>query len=1045
MVFPRRTLSLIAGGLLCTGACLSAAAPKVPQTDSLSVSARTPGEAPGDGAPPPASGDTVLIPGPLRSFLRMAGMSQEIAPEDVLPLLARNVFLYGYAGKRETEYLLLVNRYVRLARELQLLAGADGTIRVAGCADAIQLIHVLGYQFQQDCSQHSATLVTANPERAFLTIDSGFPLTGLEEALQKGTPFKYPFPATRVPVLFSEKKWTELSSVNKKGGGDLIDTLLNDPNVDRLYLAMARSDQQTRLALVQSPGLRRLLPLAGALDKYGSQLRIRSGVVVVPGGASGERGWEDLVGANVKSPGEFIPHLLATDRGWMAAFFDALSRTSQTRQAHLAEAARLKRLYEAYRSTAPRTQASEGVFSNNAELLVLFTRVRWGQDGEIQVPGNLEIWKEVFTRQAKSNSMGDWARRTQNWNSPERLLEGLVASSNIATDGGPLQIYLTLSAINNARSSATQLSDATVQLLADRFMQYKMWYLTFAEFPALDDASITRFVNVADRINGISNAALRSNALGSFQAEIGLWQIFARQGQIPGSKLTASWQNAVQPFTEISTSVELFNAARSSLGALLASAGENANLSQDEIVDLLAGPGQQSPDGQRVHQQLAARISAVMNDQRLVSIDTLFGLYDGLTQMAHGAAIGDSLLRLAGDLREFEMPSPVFTESERVSWSPLVYASRHAELQVRTDLTKVIQSSGTPSQLEAARAKLTPFLRDTLVGLNYAYYEPPGAQVLHNNPLFVRSHDFSTTSILGFDQVWGSPQLIGIGATAGGGAYLIGSLADLPHALAEMEEDFIAPENVQALIWREVVPDLMVGATLPRWWSVNSNELHAVDLYQRCGEELLTVSAVNPQMREKVIGILSDRMTSLRLARAELALENPQSTVELIPQMLPAETFYLAAQFRSKFPDQAPLSGQAGRELEELSRRDPQDASPEHLAEEFGMPHPAIAQSNSSSLLNTEPFPFFGGYASRLFGESWESSNLYWARLADENGYSPVMLNVLAPELTRHMIANIFATNFDDSSALLRAMEQTGEEFRKGKIIVQAANTVTRQ
>ena len=1045
MVFPRRTLSLIAGGLLCTGACLSAAAPKVPQTDSLSVSARTPGEVPGDGAPPPASGDTVLIPGPLRSFLRMAGMSQEISPEDVLPLLARNVFLYGYAGKRETEYLLLVNRYVRLARELQLLAGADGTIRVAGCADAIQLIHVLGYQFQQDCSQHSATLVTANPERAFLTIDSGFPLTGLEEALQKGTPFKYPFPATRVPVLFSEKKWTELSSVNKKGGGDLIDTLLNDPNVDRLYLAMARSDQQTRLALVESPGLRRLLPLAGALDKYGSQLRIRSGVVVVPGGASGERGWEDLVGANVKSPGEFIPHLLATDRGWMAAFFDALSRTSQTRQAHLAEAARLKRLYEAYRSTAPRTQASEGVFSNNAELLVLFTRVRWGQDGEIQVPGNLEIWKEVFTRQAKSNSMGDWARRTQNWNSPERLLEGLVASSNIATDGGPLQIYLTLSAINSARSSATQLSDATVQLLADRFMQYKMWYLTFAEFPALDDASITRFVNVADRINGISNAALRSNALGSFQAEIGLWQIFARQGQIPGSKLTASWQNAVQPFTEISTSVELFNAARNSLGALLASAGENANLSQDEIVDLLAGPAQQSPDGQRVHQQLAARISAVMNDQRLVSIDTLFGLYDGLTQMAHGAAIGDSLLRLAGDLREFEMPSPVFTESERVSWSPLVYASRHAELQVRTDLTKVIQSSGTPSQLEAARAKLTPFLRDTLVGLNYAYYEPPGAQVLHNNPLFVRSHDFSTTSILGFDQVWGSPQLIGIGATAGGGAYLIGSLADLPHALAEMEEDFIAPENVQALIWREVVPDLMVGATLPRWWSVNSNELHAVDLYQRCGEELLTASAVNPQMREKVIGILSDRMTSLRLARAELALENPQSTVELIPQMLPAETFYLAAQFRSKFPDQAPLSGTAGRELEELSRTDPQDASPEHLAEEFGMPHPAIAQSNSSSLLNTEPFPFFGGYASRLFGESWESSNLYWARLADENGYSPVMLNVLAPELTRHMIANIFATNFDDSSALLRAMEQTGEEFRKGKIIVQAANTVTRQ
>ena len=54
---------------------------------------------------------------------------------------------------------------------------------------------------------------------------------------------------------------------------------------------------------------------------------------------------------------------------------------------------------------------------------------------------------------------------------------------------------------------------------------------------------------------------------------------------------------------------------------------------------------------------------------------------------------------------------------------------------------------GTPAQLEAARGQLTPFLRDTLVGLNYAYYEPPGAEVLHNNPLFVRSHDFSSVSV----------------------------------------------------------------------------------------------------------------------------------------------------------------------------------------------------------------------------------------------------------------------------------------------------------
>ena len=57
-------------------------------------------------------------------------------------------------------------------------------------------------------------------------------------------------------------------------------------------------------------------------------------------------------------------------------------------------------------------------------------------------------------------------------------------------------------------------------------------------------------------------------------------------------------------------------------------------------------------------------------------------------------AIGDSLLPLAGALREFELPRPIFTAGERETWSPMVYVSRHAELQVRTDLTKVIKEPG---------------------------------------------------------------------------------------------------------------------------------------------------------------------------------------------------------------------------------------------------------------------------------------------------------------------------------------------------------------
>jgi hypothetical protein len=67
-------------------------------------------------------------------------------------------------------------------------------------------------------------------------------------------------------------------------------------------------------------------------------------------------------------------------------------------------------------------------------------------------------------------------------------------------------------------------------------------------------------------------------------------------------------------------------------------------------------------------------------------------------------------------------------------------------------------------------------------------------------------------------------------------------------------------------------------------------------------------------------------------------------------------------------------------------------------------------------------------------GECWDSGNLYWARLADEMGYSPVQLNRLVPGLTRRMVERITASEIDDWPATLRALRETGEEFRQGKI-----------
>jgi len=1009
--------------------------------------AATPAETTTSGAPalppPRVTAAQAMIPGPLRSFLRMAGISQEVSPDEVLPLLARNSYLLGYGENTQTEFLRVLNRYLHQARELQILAGANNTIRVSDCNDAGNLLRVLGYRLRAGCDPKNLYLETTNATRAFLTIDSGFPLTDLEESLQKGVPFSYAYPSTWVPLLYQESDWLALDADHKGSYGSAVDLLVNDQLIARLYWALSKNDAETASTLERSPGLHRLLPLAPTLDFYGNQLTIRAGRVVVPGGISAEPTWKELVGVSPDQPGEFVAQLLEKDNGWLGAYYDALSRLPRSQQEHLVADPRMKQLYDAFRSPDEHAAATRGVFRRAPDLLVLLTRLEWEPNGDLHVPGGLDAWKDVLDDKTNAKLAKDWGVRTHTLDKPETLLEELVGFSRVETDSGPLQVYLAASGLDSVRPAERHVSGETVRLMASQYSELSRWYMIFAEFPELSDASIAHFVTAANAVDKIPDQALRGNALGAFQANVGLWQILARQGEIAGSRLDVSWQGMIAPFTGISTENQLFDAAHNSLNATLAAATGKPGMTQDQMVELLAGPQQQSAEGQQIHAAVAAKVSTVLNDQRLVNLDTLFALNDGLEQMAQGKPASDRLLSLAGELRDFEMPRQIFSRSEKVDWAPLANTGHHAELQIKLDLTKVIRQPGSKTQLEAARAQLAPLLRDTLVGLNYAYYEPPGAQILHINPLFVRSHDFLGMSMVGSERIWQAPILVGAGVSAGGGGYLMGSLADLPYALASAEQDMISPEYVQALIWRELVPELLADSVMARWWNVTPNEMHAVALYQKLGEEILRAAANDAPLRNKVASILSDRLEPRRMAQVELAMERPDGMAAMLPLMMPADTFYLGVEFLKRDPAETANVGGSGKQLADLAQRYPAEVDAVRLSRDFGIPHPTLAQTDARELLNVKPFPFYGVYSSRLFGESWESGNLYWARLADEMGYSPATLNRLVPDLTRQLVSKIFATDLEDWPAVLRAMHETGDELRKSKAAPPAATADT--
>ena len=974
---------------------------------------------------PFVSSSEFMIPGPLRSLLRMAGISPKIAPEQVLPLLSRNVFIQGYEGsRRPTEFLILLSRYVVQAKELSNLAAADGSIHVFNCDDANPLLRILGYRARPNCGEPATSLQTADPERAFITIDSGFPLLELEQTLQGGKPFDYPYASSSVPVLFAPGDWTMASNKNyKESSKDLIDTILGDPAVARLYWALSKLDSETNNSLQRLIGIRKLLPYAGVLDFYGSHLCIREGRVIVPGGSSAESAWKDLVGASPASPAAFVQKLLATDKGWLTAYFDVLSRVRRDQQAYFTEPHRLRLFYEALRSSDPSVSATRGIFRPAPALLLLATRLQWEPNGEPLVPGNLEVWKDIL-HQKKRNT-----RPT----TPDQLIQTMFALSRTTNDDGPLQIYLAITELESRRSSEHRLQPATVRLLARRFPEFSDQYRIFSEFQELNDASIVLFLDTAEALNNVPNP-VRGNALGTFQANVGIWQILARQGQIPNSRLNDSWQQVIKPFAGIRSAAQLYDAGRASLGQLTRFAGSESRVSQDGIIELLAGPTQTTPDGMRIHKELALRMRSVLDGQRLVSLDTLLALGDALNEKDHGKELNEYAIHQAGEIREFEMPRPIFTNSEHTEWASGIYNNHHTDVQMRTDLAKVLKSpSPSHAQLEEARGQLASFLRDSLVGLNYAYYEPPGAQALHDNPLLVRSHDFAAETVTGIKTVWQAPQLLGQGTPAGGGAHFVGSLADLPYVLADLEQDFISPENVQALIWKELTPGLLTSAILPRWWDVSPNELHAVTLYQKTGEELLSASAKDEDLRIKVMAILSERVNPQRSEQIEQGLRAGHSS-ETLTRVTPADTFYLTAEFQRRYPEETRSWGAATQELQDLSRQHPEQVNWKRLSHDFGVPHPSFAQTYDRELLNVGPLPSFEGYSSRFLGESWDSSNLYWARLADETGQSPVTLNRLVPRLTRHMVEKISATDFEDWPALLRAMRETGEDYEKGKI-----------
>ena len=985
--------------------------------------------------PAPDKRQTVPIPGPLRSFSRMAALSPEQGPDDVIPALARNVVTNGYQAAssnealEQTEYLKLLIRYLSQARELEKLAGPDKIIKIETCdsSQTAELLRVLGYRMRGACGSE-LVLETVNATRAFLTIDSGFPLAELEQSLRTNRPFNYDYKPTQAVVLYGPDYWL---SAKDRQGSDFIDAFLGDPSLCRLYLGLSKLDPASADELRKTSTVQRIRAYAHVLDFYGGMFQIRNGKAVVPGGARDDKAWADLVGVSPDKPGAFFERLIAKDDGWLASYFDALARITPTGPNgpvlnYLNEPERMKRFYMAIRGKVTSPGPARPVFRSNSDMMLLTARLRLDADGKPHIPGGLEVWRTLFVEHPTGSGKYDTklSKSAPGWKDPDDVIEALFALCRKSVENEPLKIFMALSDVDRRRQ--TILDARTADLLARDYRQFGPQYALFAEAPEISNATIQQFVEAATAINHIGDLSVRADAAGTMQALAGLWQIFYRQGSIAPADADHSFSAILAPFLKVKSEREIFEGGREGVKTLLAAAQSPSSPSpQDRMIDLLAGTSQ--PDSSDAHTQLVEEMIRIFEAQRLISLTTLFDLVDQLEGLAKGEKVNTALItKTASRIAEIQLPRATLSGVEKNALSFGYWPEKHIEAQRKLNLRALIdRAAADPKKLDEVRGLMAPFLRDTLVGLNYLHYAPPGAQVLYTNPLFVRSHDF--IGMQGNNQTWKTTEVLGTGWPTNAGGKLVGSLSSLPYALAEAEQNFLIPSREQALIWGDLVPQLILSATVQRWWNVTPGQLHWVDLHLDYGETLLAEAALNPERRQVVLDALANYAPPARVQKVADLLAEGRVKVA-IDNVMPSELFAITRDVNS-----ADKSGDAAlaAEIRREAAESPQTLNYAAISHAFGTPKPTLANSYSPELLNLRTFPTLMGYSSRIMAESWESNLLYYGALADQLYLPPAQLNVLVPEWTRETVERIFATHLEDWPALLRSLRTVGDDVRQ--------------
>src|ERR1035438_3901413 len=116
--------------------------------------------------------------------------------------------------------------------------------------------------------------------------------------------------------------------------------------------------------------------------------------------------------------------------------------------------------------------------------------------------------------------------------------------------------------------------------------------------------------------------------------------------------------------------------------------------------------------------------------QHQVSLGNLFQVSDVLESgQRPDKAASAQMAKLAGRIAAAPLARAPLTVVERNAMGFGFWSGKHLDAERKLNLRLAIEkAAGDPARLANLPEVLAPLLRDSLLGLSYAYYAPPGAQ-----------------------------------------------------------------------------------------------------------------------------------------------------------------------------------------------------------------------------------------------------------------------------------------------------------------------------